>query len=90
MPEEQGDDSGMDMGLLQGTSAIAPKVMKVKVAESGSSSQPTPALAKLIRRPMAKHQGRPLTFPEQHLQRGRVDRKFERSPLRPCFAAVSA
>ena len=81
MAQQQGDDSGMDMGFLQGTSAIAPKVMKVKVAESGSSSQPTPALAKLIGGPVAEHQGRLLTVSEQYLQGGRVEREFERPPF---------
>ena len=81
MPEEQGGDSRMDMGFLQGASAISTEVMKVKILESGPSSQPTPALAKLIGGPVAEHQGRLLTVSEQYLQGGRVEREFERPPF---------
>ncbi len=78
MSEEQRDDPGMDMGFLKSTSAISAEIMKVKIIESGPSSQSTPALAKQIGGPPAKHQRRLLTLRDEHLQGGRVGRKFER------------
>ncbi len=71
----------MDMGFLESTSAIPAEIMKMKVIESGSASQSTPAFAKLIGGPLAKHQGRLLTFREKHLQGNRVEREFEWPPF---------